>query len=148
MKMFCRVAVLAACLWGSSASGGDHLSPVNPVGEETKVQSLFATGPELSVAALRKENVELKAVTVALTKRLESLERRLSKVEKENIRLVSDEIQMPDSSPNPCYWQIPIAIERGMKADAVLSEGKQPPEAGTIIWGVDLPPRPKPVPRR
>ena len=144
MKAVVPTVLVAVCLLAWSVLAGDGQGPEGSPGEDTKFPSLFMGTPQISIEGLRKENLELKAIIAQLTKRVASLERRLSLAEKGNIRLLSDEIQMPDTSPEPGRFQIPIEIERGMQADAVMSGRKFPPEAGTIIWGIDVTPTRKP----
>jgi len=101
--------------------------------EELARQSPFVEGPQLTVASLRKENLELKAVVAKVTSRVETLERRLSRIERGDNRFVSD-IRFP----NPCggNLQVPDQIERGMQIDAFQRRIAWPePLSGAMILG-------------
>jgi hypothetical protein len=94
--------------------------------------SLFADGPQVALEALRKENLELRATIAQLTKRVESLERRLSRAERGNIRLLCDEVELPDASPS--LLRFPIEIERGMQSDVFGRSWGPGLGAGAILW--------------
>jgi hypothetical protein len=135
MKSLFAIALIAFCLPTGDCLAGDDPTSDSPPDGEIQKQSLFAAGPQVQVAALRKENQELKATIAQLLKRLETLERRLSKVERGNIQLVSD-VEHPDSNGDrkPTVIQIPDAIERGMQIDAAEQSSRC---GGAFILGIE-----------
>jgi hypothetical protein len=101
-------------------------------GGEFKSQSPFASGPQVSVEALRKENIELKATVDQLSRRLESIECRLAQMETPRIQLKTDE-KFRDLMPG-CL-QIPNEVERRLKFDPPLP---QPEQIFNFLLGVGL----------
>jgi hypothetical protein len=100
--------------------------------EELSRQSPFVEGPQLTITSLRNENLELKAVIARLASRVETLERRLSRMERGDARFVSD-LQLPASSD--VHLEVPDQIERGMQIDALQHGMMRHPLGGTLILG-------------
>jgi len=100
--------------------------------EELSQQIPFDEDPRLTIASLRKENLELKAVVARLASRLETLERRLSRMERGDARFVSD-LQLP--APSGVRFEVPDQIERGMQIDALQHGMMRHPLGGTLILG-------------
>jgi hypothetical protein len=146
--------VASVCLFGSTALAADHGDRHDAAPADTRFRSvftgeeilsplaldfrpkpdpgIFAHGSQATIETLRHENIELKALLLRLTKRVESLEWRLREAGTANIRLLSDEVELPELSPS--LLRFPIEIERGMQSDAFRQGWGVGPAAGAIIW--------------
>lgn len=116
MKSLLPAALIATGLVAWAAFADEPRTPETSLKTEIREQSLFAAGPQISLDSLRKENLELKARVAELTSRLETLERRLSQVERGG-GLVLTSLEFPEADTGRSQLHVPLKLERGMQMD-------------------------------
>jgi len=105
-----------AVLFTPGVPGDEPTDSDGSLHEEFAGESPFVEGPQLTIASLRKENRELKAVVAGLASRVATLERRLSRIEGGDHQFVS-ETRFPNACPRGTSSL--FQVERGMQIDAL-----------------------------